>query len=1397
MKKTTFTLLLFCFTLMLQAQVSKTINITPGGLSSALTFQEKSSIIKLTVFGSMDARDFYAIKNELFNWAKLRVLDLTNVTIANYRGVLKSNLVLIKEYPSNTIPPSIINSCTNLNSINLPLSLKVIDYNALNGSNDLSTITIPYGVTTIGNCAFTRCSNLTSVNIPSSVISIGYQAFAECPILNSIVIPISATSLGNKLFYNSYGLKSVSILSPITSIGESFFGYCSNLTNVELPSTITFIGEKAFNNCHSLESLSIPLSVISIGINAFSGCNKLAKIDIPPSVSSIQDYAFSDCSSAIKLMIPASVSSIGQGAFSGCTNLTSIYSYSKTPIDLSNSPNTFEDIDNANCTLYVPFGSKDRYSVSSQWSNFSNIIEMGELTVFPDSIYFTPITENSTIVEITTDSSWTISSDQLWLRFNSAADSGNYSLNIVAEANPDDSIRTANVTVHSGGGYPHIIKVSQSPKPELSSSTDSITIGCEAGTFSGLEVNSNTIWNAISDQPWIKVNTDGWIGNGKLIFISSSNNANVDRSATITLSAIDADTIFIKVSQKAYSPYLLVSKNQLYAASIEVRKDTVEVMSNVSWKASSDQVWLTISSDTSAVGNNTLIITADLNPSIATRSAMLTVESEGLEPQYITVTQEACVTMKTVNLSAGGLSVALTEEEKNTISVLTITGTIDARDFKTLGGNFPKLAVLDLSNSTIVTYTGSGGTYGTRTYPANTIPIQAFYNRYMEEGKSSLLKVILPNTLTSIAHTSFKECANLICVIIPNSVTSIGVDAFMSCTNLSKINIPTALTTIESNVFIGCRFSNIVIPPSVTSIKSSAFAGCINLKEIIIPNSVISMGYGVFMNCISLKQVSLSKNIVNLQDNIFDRCYSLDSVSFPPSVKSIGSYTFNECENLKSVYLPKTIITIGASSFCKCFNLKSIILPDSLKTIEQSLFAGCINLETVTIPLAVTNINTSAFFGCINLTEINIPDSVSHIGSHAFNNCYKLKNVVLPNSITIIDDFTFNQCDSLIFIKFPKFCEAINWLAFGDCKSLTSISLPASIKVIEDRAFEGCFNLQNFYNFSISPESINVNYNAYGISSSANIIYASCNLLVPFNFKSIYQSLPVWKNFENIIEMPGISLSEDTIKIASACGSSDSVYISSNTTWAAASNQNWLTVTPTTGIGNDTLIFTAKGNPTTATRTAMIIISGDSIESDTITVIQDASTVPTIPFLTEVNDTTIINLESACFNAYDTITVAGGVSIVEFLSGSSVNLIAGSSVILLPGFHAYEGSYTHAYITTDGTFCDGAPGTPMVSQPVEKSVADEIIAEKQGLTPSGKSIKVFPNPNNGQFTLELTNINDGATVCIYNMLGARVYYSKATDQQSYKVNMPEIKRGIYFVKVQEGKEQFTRKMVVD
>ena len=83
---------------------------------------------------------------------------------------------------------------------------------------------------------------------------------------------------------------------------------------------------------------------------------------------------------------------------------------------------------------------------------------------------------------------------------------------------------------------------------------------------------------------------------------------------------------------------------------------------------------------------------------------------------------------KKILVAAGSLKTTLTDNELNTITNLTIEGTIDARDFKTMRDNMPLLAVIDLSGVFVEAYTGTEGTSWRTTYTENVFPEYAFWS---------------------------------------------------------------------------------------------------------------------------------------------------------------------------------------------------------------------------------------------------------------------------------------------------------------------------------------------------------------------------------------------------------------------------------------------------------------------------------------------------------------------------------------------------------------------------------------------------------------------------------------------------------------------------------------------
>ena len=126
-----------------------------------------------------------------------------------------------------------------------------------NDRSSIAHVSLPEGLTHIGNIAFYDCSSLTSITIPYNVTSIGNYAFSRCFGLTQVTIPNSVTSIGDGAFYDCNGLTQVTIPNSVTSIGDDAFSDCSYLASVVIGTSVTSIGNDAFYYCYNLDYIRI------------------------------------------------------------------------------------------------------------------------------------------------------------------------------------------------------------------------------------------------------------------------------------------------------------------------------------------------------------------------------------------------------------------------------------------------------------------------------------------------------------------------------------------------------------------------------------------------------------------------------------------------------------------------------------------------------------------------------------------------------------------------------------------------------------------------------------------------------------------------------------------------------------------------------------------------------------------------------------------------------------------------------------------------------------------------------------------------------------------------------------------------------------------------------------
>ena len=214
----------------------------------------------------------------------------------------------------------------------------------------ITSVSLPSGLTTIGQIAFSDCTALTTISIPNGVTSIGGYAFYGCTALTSITLPNSITSIGEGAFYTS------GINTPVYN--NTVFAYlpASYSGEYALPNGITTIAGGAFADCTSLTAVEIPNSVTNIGAYAFSGSTNLRYI----------------------LMSSAIPPTLGEGALH-------LAWYNGYPIIVY---------------VVVPCGSKDAYISEPSWADYVNYIY--DESVFYDVNVISSNTSQGT-VEFTND----------------------------------------------------------------------------------------------------------------------------------------------------------------------------------------------------------------------------------------------------------------------------------------------------------------------------------------------------------------------------------------------------------------------------------------------------------------------------------------------------------------------------------------------------------------------------------------------------------------------------------------------------------------------------------------------------------------------------------------------------------------------------------------------------------------------------------------------------------------------------------------------------------------------------------------------------------------------------------------------------------------------------------
>jgi len=416
-----------------------------------------------------------------------------------------------------------------------------------------------------------------------------------------------------------------------------------------------------------------------------------------------------------------------------------------------------------------------------------------------------------------------------------------------------------------------------------------------------------------------------------------------------------------------------------------------------------------------------------------------------------------------------------------------------------------------------------------------TVPegVTTIGNAAFKDTPSTLKKVNLPSTLTTIDVDGFRYCIGLTDIVIPNGVKTINTTAFYSCTKLATLTLPKTVTTIGGNAFSLCSALK-----TIYYLGSETDYASITIGE----NPILSSATWYYNSCVGTTTHTYTNEcdaFCNVCEFKRDKAHTYDSdadavcnvcgenrylvytitngeatitdidsalsgaVTIPETmggvpVVAIGEKAFNGGTAVTSVALPSTVKTIGAYAFYNT-GITSMDIPEGVTSIGNYAFANNASLKTLNVSSTVTSIGTAVVLNCGAIQNIIVDDnnaSYCSVNGVLFN---KSKTTIviypqgktatsyeIPDGVTVIGGSSFKNCIYLKNISIPESVTKINGEAFSNCKNVSSFYIPSNVVSISSKAFYYCVKLEKI---TISKSVTTIGANAFLYDSAITDVY--------------------------------------------------------------------------------------------------------------------------------------------------------------------------------------------------------------------------------------------------------------------------------------------------------------------
>ena len=1034
-------------------------------------------------------------------------------------------------------------------------------------------------------------ATLTEANIPSSVefegnqypvIKINDRVFSGNTNLTTVTLPESLTTLGSYAFSSCKSLKTIKISSGVTAIPDHCFYECSSLDSVTIPEGVTTIGDRAFEDCN-LNALTLPESLEAIGSIAFCGNRSLKSVNIPAKVKTIESYAFFNCGltelvipegvlvidqdaflgnySLKNLTLPSTITSIGESAFLYNYNLQSIICNAVTPPTLGD--NAFDN--DITPGVKVPLQSIVAYRQAVGWKNFANYYG-GEM--FADGITYW-INEKGAMVAAA-DSSLTEADIPSVVEFE-----GNQYL--VTKIN--DMVFLDNTNLESVA---------------LPESLTTLGIRAFGGCKSLKTIKIPSKVTAIPDRCFVYCSSlesvtipEGVTTIGSYAFQSCKLNAltlpeSLETIGSYAFSFCDLTDLVIPEGVQTIDNYAF-EYNSL--KNLTLPSTVTSIGGSAFGNNNNLQSIICNAATPPTLGDNAF--RSNISIKVPMASIVAYRQAEGWKNFTNYYGGEVVADGITYRIDENGAMVAAAE---TSLTEANIPSAVEFEGNQYAVTKINDKAFSDNTNLTAVTLPESVVTLGSDAFSGcqslKTIKIPSKVTAIPDRcfvSCTSLESVIIPEGVTTVGLDAFYSC-DLNTLTLPSTITKIDDGVFSHNNNLRTITC-NAVTPpmLGDNVFYYSATSSVKVPlQSIAAYRQAD--GWKNISEYYV-YEVISDGVtyriddkAAYVRAVdkTVSEICLAENVAfegaqyplyKIADNAFAGNGSITLVTVPATVETIGSNAFDgvtypiikikattppvlasKLPMLSAIVPPASVKAYKAANYWKEMTIigegkndievttsatvdlteaimtQAKITPASVTSIKvhgpltnddiinalntnmrscyaidlsdaeiealpDEAFNGKIGLLEITLPAGLKAIGNNAFRGCFALrNEVTIPAGVQTIGSYAFSGCRNAKfNPALPETLTAIGDYAFQNCANLYAVTLPASLQTIGEYAFY-ASSIQEIVLPEGLFSLGDGAFWFCKALETA-DFVNSMDIISIPSNAFNGCSGLRKVY--------------------------------------------------------------------------------------------------------------------------------------------------------------------------------------------------------------------------------------------------------------------------------------------------------------------